>query len=40
MLTAAALIAIGLGTLALRWRDAGTQQVEAPHCPACHGSTT
>jgi uncharacterized protein len=31
-LTAVALIAIGLGTLALRWRDAGTQQVEAPHC--------
>jgi uncharacterized protein len=31
-LTAVALIAIGLGTLALRWRDAGTQQVETPHC--------
>jgi sulfite exporter TauE/SafE len=31
-LTALALIAIGLGTLALRWRDAGTVAVEAPHC--------
>lgn len=30
--TAIALIAIGLGALALRWRDAGTQQVEVPHC--------
>jgi uncharacterized protein len=30
--TAVALIAVGLGTLALRWRDAGAQQVETPHC--------
>ncbi len=30
--TAVALIAVGLGTLALRWRDAGAGQVEAPHC--------
>ena len=30
--TAIALIAIGLGTLALRWRDAGAVAVEAPHC--------
>jgi sulfite exporter TauE/SafE len=30
--TAIALIAIGLGTLALRWRDAGVVAVEAPHC--------
>ena len=30
--TAAALIAIGLGTLALRGRDTGAQQVTAPHC--------
>lgn len=31
-ITAVALIAIGLGTLAIRWRDIGTQQVTAPHC--------
>jgi hypothetical protein len=30
--TAIALIAIGLGTLALRWRDAGATAVRAPHC--------
>jgi uncharacterized protein len=30
--TAIALIAVGVGTLALRWRDAGTTQVETPHC--------
>jgi sulfite exporter TauE/SafE len=30
--TAVALIALGLGTLALRWRDAGTGQVAHPHC--------
>ena len=30
--TAVALIAVGVGTLALRWRDAGATQVEAPHC--------
>lgn len=32
--TAVALIAIGLGTLALRWRDAGPVAIEAPHCHA------
>lgn len=31
-ITAIALIAVGLGTLALRWRDAGTSQVQTPHC--------
>jgi uncharacterized protein len=30
--TAIALIAVGLGTLALRWRDAGATAVETPHC--------
>jgi hypothetical protein len=30
--TAIALIAVGVGTLALRWRDAGATQVEAPQC--------
>lgn len=30
--TAIALIAVGLGTLALRWHDAGATQVEAPSC--------
>jgi sulfite exporter TauE/SafE len=30
--TAIALIILGLGTLALRWRDAGATQVETPHC--------
>jgi uncharacterized protein len=38
-ITAIVLIAIGLGTLALRWRDAGTVQVMAPHCH-CHGSAS
>jgi uncharacterized protein len=37
--TALALIVIGLGTLALRWRDAGTQQVETPHCHS-HGAAS
>jgi sulfite exporter TauE/SafE len=39
-ITALAVLAIGLGTLALRWRDAGTTQVTAPHCPHCHGSAS
>jgi uncharacterized protein len=34
-ITAVVLILVGLGTLALRWRDAGTTQVMAPHCH-CH----
>jgi len=38
--TAIALIAIGLGTLAMRWRDAGTVQVTAPHCQLCHGGAS
>lgn len=37
--TAVALIVVGLGTLALRWRDAGTQQVETPHCHH-HGASS
>lgn len=39
-ITAVAVLALGLGTLALRWRDAGTTQVTAPHCPRCHGSAS
>lgn len=39
-ITAVAVLAIGLGTLAIRWRDAGITQVVAPHCPHCHRSTT
>jgi hypothetical protein len=31
-ISAALLVAIGLATLALRWRDAGVTQVETPHC--------
>lgn len=30
--TAVALVALGIGTLALRWHDAGVTQVEAPSC--------
>jgi sulfite exporter TauE/SafE len=33
--TAIALIVVGLGTLAMRWRDAGETQVNKPHCH-CH----
>ncbi|MDX2086487.1 MAG: sulfite exporter TauE/SafE family protein [Kofleriaceae bacterium] len=40
LVTALALIVLGLGTLAMRWRDAGTVQVEAPHCAHCHGGTS
>jgi sulfite exporter TauE/SafE len=39
-ITAIAVLALGLGTLAVRWRDAGTTQVTAPHCPHCHGSAS
>ena len=35
-LTAVALIVLGLGTLAMRWRDAGATQVEHPHCHVVH----
>lgn len=31
-LTAVTLILLGLGTLAMRWRDAGSQQVTRPSC--------
>lgn len=39
-ITAIAVLVIGLGTLAMRWRDAGITQVVAPHCPHCHRSTS
>lgn len=32
VLTAIVLVMLGLGTLALRWRDAGVSQVKTPHC--------
>ncbi len=38
VVSALILVALGLGTLGLRWRDAGTGQVTAPHCH-CHGGT-
>ena len=38
LVTACALIALGLATLALRWNDAGVGQIAAPHCH-CHGGT-
>jgi uncharacterized protein len=31
-ITAIVLITLGIGTLALRWQDAGPQQVARPHC--------
>jgi sulfite exporter TauE/SafE len=39
-ITAVALIAVGVGTLAMRWHDAGRTQITAPHCPKCHGAST
>jgi sulfite exporter TauE/SafE len=36
VVTACALIALGLATLGMRWRDAGSAQVAAPQCPLCH----
>jgi uncharacterized protein len=36
VVTAVVLVGVGLGTLALRWHDIGSMQVEAPHCHA-HG---
>jgi uncharacterized protein len=35
-ITAVALIAVGIGTLAMRWHDAGRPQ----HCSMCHGGST
>jgi uncharacterized protein len=35
IISAVFLVALGLGTLALRWRDAGETQVAHPHCH-CH----
>lgn len=39
VITAVTLIAVGLATLGLRWRDAGAVQVTAPHCH-CHGASS
>ncbi|HET9987806.1 MAG TPA: sulfite exporter TauE/SafE family protein [Kofleriaceae bacterium] len=39
VVTAVALIAVGLATLGLRWHDAGTGQITMPHCH-CHGATS
>jgi hypothetical protein len=39
-ITAITLLVLGLGTLALRWRDAGETQVVAPHCTHCHGASS
>jgi uncharacterized protein len=36
VVTAVVLVAVGIGTLALRWQDIGSTQVETPHCHA-HG---
>ena len=30
----------GLGSLALRWHDAGAMQVTSPHCAHCHGASS
>jgi len=35
VVTAVALVVLGLGTLAMRWSDSGAAQVAHPHCPAC-----
>jgi sulfite exporter TauE/SafE len=32
VVTPLVLVALGVVTLALRWRDAGVQQIAAPHC--------
>jgi hypothetical protein len=37
LITAGVMIALGLVTLAMRWRDAGAAGATAPHC---HGSTS
>lgn len=37
--TAIALVVLGLGTLAFRWRDAGVEQIYKPHCH-CHEVTS
>ncbi len=39
VLTACVLVALGLATLASRWRDAGVTGATAPHCHACHEAT-
>lgn len=39
LVTALALIAIGLATLGMRWRDAGSGQITMPHCH-CHGTAS
>jgi sulfite exporter TauE/SafE len=35
VVTSCVLVVVGLATLAVRWRDAGVDQVERPHCH-CH----
>jgi hypothetical protein len=40
LVTALALIAVGLATLGLRWRDAGTGQVAMPHCHCHHAGSS
>jgi uncharacterized protein len=35
VVTGVALIVLGLGTLALRFTDAGPAQISHPHCPRC-----
>lgn len=37
--TAIVLVVVGLGTLALRWRDAGAAQVAHPHCHCQHAES-
>ncbi len=39
LITAFALIAIGLATLGMRWRDAGQGQITKPHCH-CQGASS
>jgi len=39
VVTALALIAVGLATLGMRWRDAGRGQITMPHCH-CHGAAS
>jgi hypothetical protein len=34
VISACVLIALGVATLAVRWRDAGAAGVTAPHCHA------
>ena len=40
VVSAVVLVALGVATLAVRWRDAGTDQVEHPHCHGHDGAET